>query len=299
MNPIVAAAAIGVGGTVIVGVAGFWASVRNTSKTTALTLRAVELSEQGQVADRYTRAIEQLGSEKLDVRLGAIYALERVAHDSHRDHPTIMEVLAAFIREHSREQWPPTADEAPGRGARPDIQAAVTVIGRRNPTHDRAHVDLFAANLAGTDLDRADLTGANLRRADLTGATLIDTVLTGALLVDTVLTEAVLVGADLTGAFLWPAYLTGAALIGTNFTGANLRSADLTGATLTRAKLMEANLTSADLTGADLTDADLTGADLTDARLSQEAPVPGGWVRDTGSGRLKRADTNSGSAATD
>jgi hypothetical protein len=33
MNPTVMAAAIGVGGTVIVGIAGFWASVRTTSKT--------------------------------------------------------------------------------------------------------------------------------------------------------------------------------------------------------------------------------------------------------------------------
>ena len=36
---------IGVGGTVIVGVAGFWASVRNTTKNTSLALRAVELTE--------------------------------------------------------------------------------------------------------------------------------------------------------------------------------------------------------------------------------------------------------------
>jgi len=35
MDPTVAAAAIGVGGTVVVGVAGFWASVRNTEKTFA------------------------------------------------------------------------------------------------------------------------------------------------------------------------------------------------------------------------------------------------------------------------
>jgi hypothetical protein len=90
------AAAIGVGGTVIVGIAGFWANVRNTNKTTALTL-------QGQVTDRYSKVIEQLGSEKLDVRIGGIYALERIARDSARDHPTIMEVLTAFIRESSRE----------------------------------------------------------------------------------------------------------------------------------------------------------------------------------------------------
>ena len=35
MDPTVVAAAIGVGGTVVVGVAGYWASVRNTSKTIA------------------------------------------------------------------------------------------------------------------------------------------------------------------------------------------------------------------------------------------------------------------------
>ena len=69
---------------------------------------ALELTEQGQVTDRYTKAIEQLGSDKLDVRIGGIYALERVARDSAKDHPTVMEVLTAFIREHSREQWPRT-----------------------------------------------------------------------------------------------------------------------------------------------------------------------------------------------
>ena len=35
MNPTVIAAAIGVGGTVVVGVAGFWAAIRNTSQTIA------------------------------------------------------------------------------------------------------------------------------------------------------------------------------------------------------------------------------------------------------------------------
>lgn len=75
MNSTVAAAAIGVGGSVIVALAAFWASVRNTDKTIALTLRAVELTEQGQVTDRYTKAIEQLGSDKLDVRIGSIYAV--------------------------------------------------------------------------------------------------------------------------------------------------------------------------------------------------------------------------------
>src|SRR5215467_9400652 len=139
MDPALTAAAIGVGGTVIVGVAGFWANVRNTNKTTALALRAVELTEQGQVTDRYTKAVEQLGSDKLDVRIGGIYALERIARDSATDHPVVMEVLTAFIREHSHDQWPPPdhpASYPQGRSTRPDVQAAVTVIGRRQAGRD-------------------------------------------------------------------------------------------------------------------------------------------------------------------
>ena len=59
------------------------------------------------MTDRYTKAIKRSALKKLDVRIGGVYALERIARDSARDHPTVMEVLGAFIREHSREQWPP------------------------------------------------------------------------------------------------------------------------------------------------------------------------------------------------
>jgi hypothetical protein len=72
-----------------------------TARNFTVSRRTLELTEQGQVTERYTKAIEQLGSDKLDVRIGGIYALERVARDSARDHPTVMEVLTAFIREHS------------------------------------------------------------------------------------------------------------------------------------------------------------------------------------------------------
>lgn len=59
--------------------------------------RTHDLTEQGLVTGRYTAAIEQLGSDKLDIRLGGVYALERIARDSARDHPTVMDVLAAFV----------------------------------------------------------------------------------------------------------------------------------------------------------------------------------------------------------
>jgi hypothetical protein len=171
MDQALTVAAIGVGGTVIVGIVGLWANVRNTNKTTEVSRRAVEVSqhaveaaqrtvaltEQGQVTDRYTKAIEQLGSANLDVRIGGIYALERIAHDSARDHPTVMEVLAAFIREHSRELQQPSPEDDPiadvlRRRTLPDIQAAVTVIGRRSAVNDGQEINLTRVTLAGANL---------------------------------------------------------------------------------------------------------------------------------------------------
>ena len=40
-----------------------------TARNFTLSRRTFELTEQGQVTDRYTKAIEQLGSDKLDVRV--------------------------------------------------------------------------------------------------------------------------------------------------------------------------------------------------------------------------------------
>jgi hypothetical protein len=286
MDPAVTGALVGAGGAVIVAVAGFFANIRNTRATTAVSQRAVEaaqrtveVTEQGQVTDRYTKAIDQLGSDKqLAVRIGGIYALERIASDSPRDHPTIMEVLAVFIREHFHEQWPlaEPGTEPSERTPRPDVQAALTVIGRRDARCDSRPIDLSGAELTGAKIPRH----AGLAKAKLSHAvfTCVD------------LTEQSLSGADLTRADL-----TKATLI-----DAKLRSADLSDAERTDAKRTEAGPIAANLTGAILTCADLTGAILTDAVLDgvdftgafwpSAATVPEGWQRDSDSGRLKRAE---------
>jgi uncharacterized protein YjbI with pentapeptide repeats len=289
------------------------------------TARNYTLSREGQVTDRYTKAIEQLGSENLDVRTGGIYSLERVARDSARDQATVMEVLAAFVREQSHERWPSVDDQSradvPPRMTRPDVQAAVAVIGRRDPKNDRQAVNLNSANLAGADLTDAELADAKIDGADLTQANLADANLTRAQLNDANLISAKLLGANLTGAQLNGANLTGAQLNGANLTSARLTHADLTSADLTSARLADAwlpgvdftradldsanltganlaevtftgaNLIFADLTSANLASANLTGADLSRAYLTNalwppDAAVPEGWQRDPGSGRL-------------
>ena len=54
-------------------------------------------AEQGHITDRITKAIEHLGSESIAVRLGGIYALERILVDSPRDRNSILETLNAFL----------------------------------------------------------------------------------------------------------------------------------------------------------------------------------------------------------
>lgn len=223
---------------------------------TALSLRATQdqigLSEQGQLTDRFGKAVEQLGSDKLDVRLGGIYALERLAKDSSRDDPTIMELLAAFTREHA-----PSSACKPDSPPPTDIQATLTVIGRRDHARDAHPLDLHDTCLAGTNLGLACLAGAILIRANLTHASLDYTILTGVALDSADLTGAHLTFANLTGATLTHAHLHHAWLRRANLTGANLAYADLTygvfaDTTLTRANLGGTNLTSAFLDGANL-----------------------------------------------
>jgi len=253
------------------------------------TARNFALSREGQVTDRYTKAIEQLGSDKLDVRIGGIYALERIARDSARDHPTVMEVLAAFIREHSHEQAPAPehdTDQARPRTTRPDLQAALTVVGRRDVKRDIRRADLARADLSGASLTYTDLSGVDLTGADLSGASLIGADLA----------LANLNGADLSGARLDVADLHGANLDVAVLTGADLTGADLSGASLLDADLTGADLTNADLTGARLTSAYFAGPNLTRTRWPENKPVPEGWKLDTSSGLLNPSDTGSGPA---
>ena len=270
-----------------------------TAQNLTLSRRAFELTEQGQVTDRYTKAIEQLGSEKLNVRIGGIYALERIARDSARDHPTVIEVLTAFIREHSREPWPPPdpAGQEPKRATRPDVQAALTVVGRRDLKHDTRSINLRDAILSGADLRGANLYGADLSSALLHDADLHSADLRGADLRGADLRGTDLHGADLTSALLGDADLTGTNLIRTNLIrtdlrGANLRSANLYGADLSSALLHDVDLTGADLQGTDLTGAALPRATLSGARWPGDALIPEGWKLNSSSGLLEQVGTD-------
>jgi pentapeptide repeat protein len=263
------------------------------------------LSRRGQVTDRFTIALERLGSSELYVRIGGVHALEHVMRDSAEHHDDVIEVLTAFIRDRAprrgRRVWHPVAGSVPDPSlpAVPalDIQAALTALAHRPDRPERQTINLTGKHLAGALLAAANLTRANLHRANFTAANLNRANLIGADLATAHFGGADLTRANLAIAHLHYANLTAANLTAADLTGADLAIADLTGANLTGANLNRAILTGAILTGADLSGANLHRADLTRAIWRPDAPVPAGWQRgDTG--RLARADPSPGGEAT-
>jgi uncharacterized protein YjbI with pentapeptide repeats len=208
----------------------------------------LRLTRQGQMTERFTQAIEQLGSEKLELKLGGIYSLERTAQEEKNYHWPVMEVLTSYVRRHAarnlkkefdfnlgkenldKELWENDATPAP------DIQAILDVIGRRSEDYrtdkegEYGTIELIDTDLRGANLQEANLQEANLKGANLQEANLQEANLKGALLPVALLEEANLQGANLQEAILQ----------GANFHRANLHKANLQGAILHRADLQEA-----------------------------------------------------------
>jgi Pentapeptide repeats (8 copies) len=216
------------------------------------------------LTDRFSQAISHLASDKMEVRLGGIYTLERLAQDSPSEHWLTIEILTAFVRERSaRGKTLPSIGitEIPlaiGGNSEPqivrkrsqssriptDIQAVMTILSRRDVSKDRPDriVELRDSNLRDADLNGIDLWGADLWKVNLREAQLWQAKLIGASLGRANLSEASLWQADLEGAYLWKANLEGA-----NLTEANLEQANLEGANLKGANLHQTNLINADL----------------------------------------------------
>jgi uncharacterized protein YjbI with pentapeptide repeats len=182
-----------------------WRIVISHWQARAAQAQAVAVARQADVAREehyttlFTTAVTQLGAMReiqdsegtrtepnTEARLGAIYALERIAQDSERDHWPIMETLCAYVRKNA---GPPVFmsdaardavvgmeggdDEELTRAreaARPyvDVQAALTVVGRRSSAR-RVHEDRLRKGANDRDAYCLDLTSTNLSGAVLTG----------------------------------------------------------------------------------------------------------------------------------
>jgi hypothetical protein len=253
-----------------------------------------DADRQRRITESFSKAIEQLGSDKVEVRLGGIYSLERISKESLGDYWTVMSNLTAFIRGRSRRMeidqslqfhrrvsdrayflWleagrpEESADffwesaivlEKFGERQAADIASALTVIVRRSEAaRERETANDWRLDLTGAVLRGAHLPGANFERAHLSEADLGRANLIG----------ANLEGANLIGAHLERANLSGANLKKTNLSGAYLERADLSGANLEQADLRSAHLERVHFYGANFKQANLSRAHLEEANLSK------------------------------
>jgi uncharacterized protein YjbI with pentapeptide repeats len=239
------------------------------------------LSREEQITSRFSQAVEHLASPNQHVRVGAVFSFERIALASSDDLKPVVEpifeVLTTYVREQA--QWKSSSDEVEGnrefdetnpnefqlslrpiydpleedsaltmsvqslRVRAPDIQAALTVLGRLPNEVDVSQ---------SLHLGRVNLRKVDLRKAHLEAANLVNARLEIAFLHGANLRAAILYRAQLQGAYLREADLTNADLIWANCFGAHFERACLQGADLKWASLSLAYLDGADLRGADL-----------------------------------------------
>jgi hypothetical protein len=232
---------------------GAYLTWRQTQISRAASREELHLTREGQLTDRFTRAVEQQGSGDVAVRVGGIYALGRIADESVTDRASIADLLTAYVR--GNAPWPPPAagpfpadiplDELPHLTVRaPDISghldgtwstqaepSAPCSLDVAPPHQDRPSPQFAAgvepmegpvreASLAKAWLFKADLRGVDFRKTDLRDANLREAT------------------ADLTT--WWPEDFNPAAAgvrVRPDLENADLRSSDLKGADLTGVSL--------------------------------------------------------------
>ena len=226
----------------------FWRSrTADQQSNTALeqsttAIRQVGIAFQGLLNERYQKGAEMLGSSVLTVRMGGIYALQRLAEERPDDyHVQIVNLLCAFVRQ------PTASDLARDGRVAMDVQEAMNAI---------VQLSQDGRQIEPLDLSGANLTGVNLEDANLSGAILDGTNWGGASLAGVNLSDTSLINARFS-----------AGRSDMEIHRANMRRADLTDAKLQDVHLVDVKLRCAYLDRADLSRARLIRTDMTRASL--------------------------------
>lgn len=221
----------------------------------------------------------------LEVRIGSLYALERISQDSDRDHVRILEIVTAYLRENSSSETAARIDnrilerDILERGGtrfhafseihriakslpntRTDIISATRILGDRK--QDRIRIERDDKRYGETGY-RLNLRDVNLQGVDMRNK-------------------------NFAYALMERSYLDGANLRWADFSGANLRRASMRAVVLRNANLVEAdmrgshlqasNFRQSDLSGADLRGADLSGANFEGVTVNKDTKFDGARV---------------------
>ena len=124
------------------------------------------------ITELYTKAVEQPGNDKAPVRLGGLYALERLAQDNPAQRQTIVNVICAYLRmpfaPEAPGEVPDKAAQAPGDIWQQERQVRLTA---QRILADHLRVDWFEGQPAAGPPGPGFWPDMHL---DLTGATLIE-----------------------------------------------------------------------------------------------------------------------------
>ena len=204
--------------------------------------RQVDTTFQGLRNERYQKGAEMLGNERLSVRLGGIYALQRLAEEHPEEyHIQIMRLFSAFVRNPTKdeEHLLQVSMKTGTATIREDVQAVMEAFGKRNQkaleieSKEKVLINLEGAylhnwkyvitgdeiNLFGVHLPDANLSYATLWSVQLSNAILSNAILFKTMFWDSKLCSANMHGADMSEAifgcsdtFLYDADLSGANL---------------------------------------------------------------------------------------
>ena len=226
------------GAFVLLGVFATWYTVRISQRTLRISQDNLKVAQdtmnatqEAQFTDRFTKAINQLGDKQLDVRLGGIYALERLGKESPEDRAPIVEVLTAFVRTHA-----PVTRET----GHLDCESSTSYVpiihnGKVTGLHTVDHMPRTVwpprdVSAILKILDKGVITHQveiGLNNTDLECAYLADYHLEGVRMQHTHLENAWLFGTHLNGAFLQGLVATNAMFEGATFQDADVRGAHL------------------------------------------------------------------------
>jgi uncharacterized protein YjbI with pentapeptide repeats len=287
------------GGLGLIGTLAFTAVAADSgNRSLDVAQGTLNATLKGQLIDRYTKAVEQLGSDNPTVRIGGIYSLKGLLGDKDFHQP-VVDLLASFVRTNAKP--PPGGTSMPMMSAgafdpnrvpcegqlaptQPpaDVSAAMVTLAKRDSSSESGPLDLRGAYLVGLELpaegnfrgallDRANLTFAHLKGAhfelasldgvDLSFACLDEAQMGGAKTDYANFEHSNLIAADMQTS-LFCAKMQGASLRDANFRGTFLRSTQLRGAFLQGAHFEGGGLDRVDVAEAGFGETHLEGASL-------------------------------------
>jgi uncharacterized protein YjbI with pentapeptide repeats len=270
---------------------------------TIVAHQQTSISRESHYTTLFTKAVEQLGATRevkewvtrldnigetqtrtqhnLEVRLGAIYALDRIASDSERDHWPVMEVLCAYVRNPQNSGIALEQGDTDGQkfsenipNPRVDIQAAITTIGARTTQRiDHERDRKLKINLSNANLQRIILSGdferTNFSNSDLSLADFSRVRLTGASFDRAKIYSPITLPRDVENLNFRFAYLKGWFFYDRKASRCQFSWATLQNCSFSRSRLFRCAFTRATLKECSFDSSDLTGSTFNNTTLEE------------------------------